>query len=224
MPRHSATPVILRLLPALALGLACTTLTCERPTAPANANAAPHTRLGNIPKDNDTVFALATMYWDAGDFDGYITGFQYRYVTYHFTGSSWLPYDSTAWKDTVGATVTIPFNSTDVLNKQVFYVRAVDNDGAADPQPATKTLYTTRTTPPISRLLAPGKGASLLVAQQITDWWNGVTITFTAKDQATQGGIEQYAWSVDGSPWHWTERHHGLPPPVGLPGPPQRPA
>ncbi|HEX9005924.1 MAG TPA: hypothetical protein VF889_01425, partial [Bacteroidota bacterium] len=137
--------------------------------------------------------------------DGYITGFQYRYVTYHLTGGSWTPYDSIGWRDTVGATVTIPFNSTDVLNKQVFYVRAIDNDGNADPNPAVKTLYTTRTTPPISRLLIPGKGASILVSQQITDWWGGVNVTFNAKDQAPQGGIEQYAWSVDNGPWHWTK-------------------
>lgn len=56
---------------------------CSRPTEPAHANNAPDTRLANIPRDNDTVFALITLYWDGGDYDGFIKGYQYRYFTYH---------------------------------------------------------------------------------------------------------------------------------------------
>ena len=51
---------------------------CSRPTEPAHANNPPDTRLANIPKDNDTVFALVTLYWDGGDYDGFIKSFQYR--------------------------------------------------------------------------------------------------------------------------------------------------
>jgi hypothetical protein len=135
---------------AAALLLALASVTCERPTAPPNANTPPQTRLANIPQDGSTVFALVALHWDAGDFDGYIVRYQYRYFTYHRVGLSttWTMFDSTAWKDTTGTTVTIPFNSTDSLNKQIFYVRAIDNDGNVDPNPAQKLLYTTRTAPP----------------------------------------------------------------------------
>lgn len=194
---------ILCIVAALGLGLAA--LTCERPTAPPEPNSPPQTRLANIPQDGSTVFALASLHWDGGDYDGYIVRYQYRYFTYHRVGLSpnWTIFDSTAWKDTTGTTVTIPFNSTDSLNKQIFYVRAIDNDGNVDPNPAQKLLYTTRTAPPITTLLFPAKNSSVLASQQITDWWNGVGIAFVAHDQAKEGGIAAYAWSVDTGPWHW---------------------
>jgi len=178
---------------------------CERPTEPSHANNPPDTKLANIPKDSATVFALVTLYWDGGDYDGFITGYQYRYFTSHLVPGTgqWAPFDSTAWKDTTGSTVTIPFNSTDSLNLQRFEVRAVDNDGNVDPTPATKILTTTRTAAPVTRLLFPAKDAKVLVSQQVTDWWPGLTIAFVARDQAVQGAIEEYAWSVDGGPWNW---------------------
>ncbi len=190
---------------------------CERPTDPPHANNPPDTKLANIPKDNDTVFALVTLFWDAGDYDGYITHYQYRYFTYHLlpgTGQ-WILFDSTGWKDTTGSTVTIPFNSTDSLNKQEFYVRAIDNDGNIDPTPAGKVLTTTRTAPPVTKLLAPVKNAKVLVSQHVTDWWPGLNIVFNAKDQAKEGAIVEYAWSVDGGAWTWvTDTSLYLPPAV----------
>ncbi len=209
---------VYNMLPAaLVLVIAFVSWSCDRPTMPANPNNPPHTRLANIPKDSSTVFALATLYWDGGDADGYIVRYQYRYFTYHknLASGTWVMFDSTAWKDTTGSTVTIPFNSTDSLNMQVFYVRSVDNDGNVDPNPATKLLFTTRTAPPITKLLAPAKNSAVLVAQQITDWWFGVNIVFTAKDQAKEGAIVGYAWSVDSGPWTWvTDTSVFLPPSV----------
>ncbi len=205
------------LLAAGAAAIALVTGSCDRPTSPANPNSPPHTRLANIPKDSSTVFALATLYWDGGDYDGFVTRYQYRYFTYHWNPGSgaWVIFDSTAWKDTTGATVTIPFNSTDSLNKQIFYVRAVDNDGNVDPNPASKMLYTTRTAPPITKLIAPAKNSAVLVAAQITDWWYGVNLVFTARDQAKEGAIVAYAWSVDSGPWTWvTDTSIFIPPSV----------
>ena len=190
---------------AAAVSLVFVLTTCERPTAPANPDRPPQTRMANIPKDSSVVFALVTLYWDAGDFDGFITKYQYRYYTYHLSPgtSNWVPFDSTRWVDTTATSATIAFNSSDSINLQVFFVRAVDNVGSVDPNPARKVLYTTRTAPPITKLLSPAKNSPVLVSQQVTDWWNGINIVFTAHDQAKQGAIVQYAWSVDTGPWHW---------------------
>jgi hypothetical protein len=201
MVKHTVTGSL-----ALAAAFAAVMLSCSRPTDPPNANTPPHTRVANIPKDSATVFALATLYWDGGDDDGYIVGYQYRYTTYHrsVVDGSWTQFAVTAWKDTTGSSVTIPFNSTDSLNLQVFEVRAIDNNGNVDPNPARKILYTTRTAPPISRVLYPAKNSTVLAANQTTDWWHGVNLAFLAHDQAPQGGIVEYAWQVDGGAWHWT--------------------
>ena len=97
---------------ALLTGCAAVWLSCERPTSPPNPNKPPTTLLANVPKDYDTVFALVVLNWSAGDNDGFIRGYQYRYFTYHLvpgTGA-WTDFDSTGWIDTTGSSVTIAFN------------------------------------------------------------------------------------------------------------------
>lgn len=178
------------------------------PTESARPNLPPHTKLANIPPENDTIFPLATLHWTGGDEDGFVTHFQWRYVTHHLLPGSqntWVPVDSTKWKDTTATSVTIAFNSSDVINRQRFMVRAIDNNGAADPNPATRVFYTTRALPPKTTLLYPRKNDTLLAVNQTTDWWPGVRITFRAFDQTVGGKIVKYAWSVDGGRWRWTE-------------------
>ena len=191
----------------LMLGLMLAGVSCDRPTAPPNPNGAPHTRLANVPKDNDTVFALVTLNWSGGDNDGFIARYQYRYFTYHLASGStanWVIFDSTAWTDTTGSGAVIAFNSTDALNKQVFLVRAIDNDGNPDAQPAEKIIYTLRTAPPITQILSPGRNATLLVSPQITDWWAGVPLIFKATDPTKLGKIVAFGWSADDGPVTWT--------------------
>jgi len=147
-----------------------------------------------------------TLNWSAGDYDGFITRYQYRYFTYHLapgTTNNWVLFDSTNWVDTTGGSVTIAFNSTEILNRQRFLVRAIDNDGEADPTPAEKILYTTRATPPITRIVSPTQRDVLLVVDHVTDWWSGAPLVFTAVDLTKGGKVMEYAWSVDGGPWNW---------------------
>jgi hypothetical protein len=194
------------LAPALAAGLL--TLSCDRPTSPPNVNGPPETRLANVPGDSDTLFALVTLNWSGGDFDGYITHYQYRYFTEHLAPGSttlWQAYDSTDWTDTVGTGAVIAFNSTEELNRQRFLVRAYDNDGNVDPQPAEKVIYTRRIAAPITTITYPRDGLTMLVNDEITDWWGGVLLTFKAVDISKEGKIEEYAWQVDGGPWTWQE-------------------
>jgi hypothetical protein len=182
-------------------------ISCKQPTSPPNPNGAPRTRLANVPKDNDTVFALVTLNWSAGDNDGFITRYQYRYFTYHLVAGSstdWMIFDSTKWTDTTGSGAVIAFNSTEVLNKQRFLVRAIDNDENIDPQPAEKIIYTLRTAAPISQILFPARNGSLLVNPQITDWWPGVPLSFKATEPTKLGKIVSYGWSADGGPVTWT--------------------
>ena len=188
----------------LVLSIVC--LSCDRPTSPPNPNTPPDTKLANIPKDNDTVFALVTLNWSGGDYDGFIAKFQYRYFTYHLAPGStttWVPFDSTGWADTTGGSVTIAFNSTDALNRQRFLVRAVDNDASVDPTPAEKIIYTTRTAPPITRIVSPTKNEPVLVVDHITDWWSGILLVFRATDPTKGGKVVDFAWSADDGPLNW---------------------
>ena len=194
---------------------------CDRPTAPENPNGPPDTKLANVPKEQDTVFALVNLSWTGGDGDGYVTKYQYQYQTYHLAPGSttlWEFFDSTAWHDTTGTGAMIAFNSTEALNRQVFKVRAIDNDGNTDPTPAERVIYTLRTVAPVTKILFPKTNTSLLVDDQVTDWWNGVQLIFNATDPTGRGEIVEYAWSVDGGPWHWQKDTSVYVTPVQIPG------
>jgi len=174
-------------------------LSCEKPTSPPRPNTEPNTTVANIPKDDDTLFALVTLHWDGEDDDGFIAAYEYRYTTYHMIlGDSVLE----NWKRTTETSLTIAVESSDLLNYQVFQIRAVDNDGAADPTPAEKRFYTEQTIFPRTQIVSPVDNEQFFVKAQTTDWWRGIELTFTGRDQ--DGSIVQYGWSVDGSDWTWT--------------------
>ncbi|MDO8549679.1 MAG: hypothetical protein Q7S39_05955 [Ignavibacteria bacterium] len=174
---------------------------CERPTEPPNPNETPNTTIANIPRNNDTLFALQTFHWDGEDNDGYVAGYQYRYVTYHLTMNDSLVQE---WKDTKETSLTIAFLSDDDLNKQVFQVRAVDNSGDVDPTPAEKIIYTYKTIFPITEIVSPETNKEYYTLDQVTDWWLGTELIYTARDLDEGGAIVQYAWAVDNGDWHWT--------------------
>lgn len=174
---------------------------CRMDTHPAFPNQPPNTTLANIPVPNDTIFALVTLYWDGEDDDGYLTGYEYRYITRHVNlGDSVVQ----AWKKTDKTSLTIAFESSDDLNYQIFQVRAIDNKGDVDPTPAEKRFYTYKTTFPITKLITPTNNQIFFAVPYATDWWSGIRITFTAEDKDFQGAVVEYAWAVDRGPWNWT--------------------
>lgn len=172
---------------------------CERKTSPVNPNLPPNTTLANIPVENDTLFALVTLHWDGEDDDGYIEGFEYRYITNHlFAGDSVVK----EWIRTKATSVTIPFESSDSLNYQRFQVRAIDNHGEVDPTPAQRLFFTVRTITPVTEILFPESNQQFFAIEQVTDWWQGIQLTFHASDQ--DGEVTEYAWAVDDGDWNWS--------------------
>lgn len=184
---------------AMGLFILIFALSCERATSPENPNLPPNTTLANIPVENDTLFALLTLHWDGEDDDGFISGYQYRYITHHlFVGDS-MVHD---WVETKETSITIPFESSDQLNFQKFQVRAVDNVGDVDPTPAEKHFYTVQTIFPETEILFPGNNKQFFAIDQVTDWWQGIQLTFTARDE--DGEVVEFAWAVDDYEWNWT--------------------
>ncbi len=92
----------------MGIAMAITWISCERETSPPNENLPPHTRMANIPRAGDTLFALLTLHWDGYDYDGFIAGYQYRYVTYHVGPGDSVVHD---WRTTTESSLTIPFVS-----------------------------------------------------------------------------------------------------------------
>ena len=170
---------------------------CESLSGPS-PNEAPNTTLANVPAENDTIFSLVTLHWDGGDPDGYVDTYEYRAKTYHlFEGDSVIK----DWVTVTETSKSIAFNSSDEMNRQVFEVRAVDNEGKADPTPARRVFYTPKSNPPSITIHQPGQDTTQYIAEQTTDWFEGIRIRFSA--HVDQGRIEEYAYSVDDGPLNW---------------------
>jgi hypothetical protein len=89
-----------------------------------------------------------------------------------------------------------------VLNRQRFEVRAIDNVGAVDPEPAQKVFYTRQSFVPEPSIASPQTGASFFVLDAVTDWWQGIPLQYTATDE--DGEVVEYAWAVNDGDWVWT--------------------
>jgi len=173
---------------------------CKRSTSPPNPNMPPNTTLSNLPVPNDTLFPLVQITWDGGDDDGYIVGCEYRYFTEHLYKGDTAFFD---WVRTEKQIIDIIFESSDVLNRQHLFVRAIDNDGAVDPTPAELVIYTPQTVLPVSTILFPQDGNEFFYLENTTDWWEGVQLIYSAYDE--DGEVVEYGWSIDNHDWTWTQ-------------------
>lgn len=173
-------------------------INCEFSTSPPFETEPPITKMANIPLEGDTLFPVITFHWSGGDQDGFVKGFEYRYTTYLLENEDSV---QTNWVFTSNTSETITFLSNAPLNKQRVQVRAVDNEGKVDPTPAQKIVYTPQTFPPNTQILDPVSGTSRFALDYTTDWWPGITLSFTASD--SDGEVVEYGWSVDGGDYVW---------------------
>ncbi len=181
---------------------------CQKNVSGPNPNQTPTTTIANVPLDGDTLFALVHLQWDGGDDDGYVKGFEYKYTTYYSDEDGNFNFGSLdsleqEWNFTEETSLTIAFNSFSKLNKQRFQVRSVDDKGGVDPVPAEKIFYTIQTIPPVVEILTPENDVDRFAKQEVTDWWPGILLSYQGEDD--DGDIVEYAWSVDGSEWVWTQ-------------------
>ncbi|MCK4329952.1 hypothetical protein KAX02_08930 [candidate division WOR-3 bacterium] len=168
---------------------------------PANPNLPPNTILTNIPPENDSTnpyFPILEIHWKGEDTDGYIKGYEYRYITWHlYRGDSFY----TSWTFIEEGHDTIIFESSDTLNLQKFVVRAVDNDDEYDPTPAERYFYTPLVVAPETEITSPNDGDTFFVLQSISDWWEGIPLLFTGNDPDPGGEVVDYSYKVDSKPW-----------------------
>ena len=83
--------------------------------------------------------SVVTMYWSGEDQDGYVTGYE-------------LSFDGTDWAFTTASDSTFSFvipSGQDTVDIP-FYVRAMDNDGDVDPEPAFLRIPL-KNRPPVAR-------------------------------------------------------------------------
>lgn len=174
-------------------------LSCQTHMLPEVQGPPPSTTLANVPVNGDTVNPTVTLYWNGHSNSGYISGAEYRYITYHLVRGDSVVHD---WSFTKLNPISIILESSDQLNEQYIEVRAVDNYGQVDPSPARLILYTHRAYPPRTIISSPVNGGTYFVLSNTTDWWQGIPLSMSATDSGAT--ITEYGWSIDGGEVHWT--------------------
>lgn len=91
------------------------------------------------------------------------------------------------------------FESEDTLNQHTFEVKAMDNMGAEDPNPASVVFWTPKALPPNTRLVAPFPVDSSFVIDKVTDSFPGLKFYFEGIDLKSKK--LEYSWSVDSLRW-----------------------
>ncbi len=175
---------------------------CDQPpfggTEGADDNTIPETTMANVPVEGDTLFANVTLHWDGGDNDGFVEYYEWRYATIDPQSGDTL--QSTGWDSTENTSLTITFSSPLPFNKQIFWVRAVDNKRDKG-DAVSKTFFTEQTIPPQVEIERPSNNTKRFYLEQATDWFQGIEVEFTGEDD--DGVVEEFGWAVDGGDYNW---------------------
>jgi hypothetical protein len=187
--------------------------TCSKPNDPGalKTNVPPKTKLGNIPPDDPSgkypVFALVKLYWTGSDEDGYVSAFKYRWSYLNDKNEViWKEWKTIPTIDSLGEpldnanSAAFVFESNKDLNPHTFQIKAIDNEGAEDPNPATLVFWTTKAVPPITEIKsAPDPNVEVFMGSKVTETWSGIKFTFGGTDD--DGEIVDYSYKVDNKPW-----------------------
>jgi hypothetical protein len=123
----------------LAAGVVAAAIGCAGLTGTVAPNQPPQTTLwvsgetGDT-SDVDTVRHITRFFWDGQDVDGAVVGFEFKWI--YEPGAEPAGYDSSVWFYTERTDSLFAVYTPDGANFPTFTVRAIDDQGAADPTPA----------------------------------------------------------------------------------------
>ena len=101
----------------------------------------------------DTVSHTIRVYWDGQDPDGTVTSFQFKWI--YPPGAQPAGYDSNAWVSTTMRDSLFTLYAPDSVAMPTFVVRAIDNEGVADPTPAREDFQFKNAAPSVRFILTP---------------------------------------------------------------------
>ncbi|MCK4305136.1 MAG: hypothetical protein KAY24_12940 [Candidatus Eisenbacteria sp.] len=102
-------------------------------TTEVDRNLPPDTYLTGAPAESTTAFYLVHLYWYGDDPDGKVVGYQYAITDSLPADEDTLTYHFTTRTDSL---MRFPVASNQQVLGHRFYIRAVDNEGKMDPEPA----------------------------------------------------------------------------------------
>jgi len=101
----------------------------------------------------DTVNHVARLRWFGSDPDGQVMRYEIRWV--YPAGQGPAGYDSSTWTSTLNTDSTFTVSAPAGYSMPTFVVRAIDNQGLADPTPARETFQFSNQTPSVHLINLP---------------------------------------------------------------------
>lgn len=163
---------------------------CEAPTGSEPSNRVPETYLSISDADVDTTFYVLDLSWWGEDSDGRIDRYEFRWDGLWQPGpGDTLTSDSPPWVETRDTRRVFVMPVMGTVTSPVFHVRAVDDDGAADPTPVVQTFTVA------NRLAHVAFGGDLSRPSRSLP---GVTFSLTASDPDGPATIVGYRYWFEG--------------------------
>lgn len=158
-------------------------------------NQPPETTVFLAERNRATAGVPVRFGWHGEDPDGRVEGFE---VALDDTGGS------AAWRWTASSDSVVELSLGDdgSAHDHVFFVRAVDDDGAEDPSPASIDFMASTVPPTIELVSAiaecPTLGSKILTSGDTVEVFSEVTFTWTGAD--TDGEVAGWRSWLDGEP------------------------
>jgi len=159
----------------------CGTLT-GRLTGTRKANVPPHTVLF-VNGPVDTVNHVVHLFWFGTDPDGSVVGFEWKMLNPR------VPAD-TSWHFTVATDTVFTVFADSGFANPLFSVRAIDNDGARDPNPPRQTFLFSNQAPTVQLVQKPLPTDTTFAS---------VSVTWTANDPDGDASKLTYLVWLDGN-------------------------
>jgi hypothetical protein len=111
-----------------------------------DTNQPPDTYLTGVPMDSALTFYRVHLYWYGNDVDGRVVGYEYAITDSFPADEDTITYHYTTKTDSI---FLMPVGASQQSLGHRFYVRAIDNLGAVDPEPAWAFFGAVDLIPPI---------------------------------------------------------------------------
>lgn len=152
MSKKSRGGIVLRRRAAFAVILAAGTLSVllfgcrDELTTELDTNLLPDTYLTGAPAESTTTFYRVHLYWYGNDTDGKVVGYEFAITDSFPADEDTITYSYTERTDSL---FLFPVTQGQQVLGHRFYIRAVDNDGGVDPEPAQTFFGAIDLIPPV---------------------------------------------------------------------------
>ncbi len=152
-------------------------------TKPVDTNLPPDTYLTGVPAESTTAFYRVRLFWHGNDYDGRVVGYEFAITDSLPADPDTITFHYTTRTDSL---FLFPVGTSQQVLGHRFYIRAIDNDGAEDPEPAWTFFGSLDLIPP----------TAIFTVAEAFNPENGETQPLTSTHQAVPTDTVRTGWDV----------------------------